>query len=552
MNDNLSPLTTELELDIRFGIGGNGTMFQVTGWSFPEEEFTWSLGVEALLELPNLEKDREYIVLLEGAPFLHPPRLVEQVVRFGVAGQELFSFKTRQAFRRSFRVPATRHQRNGVVLSLGFPAASSPAAGGSSDQRVLAIAWKRIRLFKVVTILPRPERKLPPHEKAYLDYAQTSRIRSSKTSNKPKTKGSQTTFELAKLHLSENHESPVLETTASEALQSGNTLVAAKAISAVFGLAGLELRHDSSLPDDISVVRCGVNAGGKWTFHFSKAWMSDAGRGPGASMVVWHWLATLPLFRAYAESGRVPGSLLLSLGDEAHSRGVAFCSNDPDVLLIPDPYFLRSSGYREIWEVFRTTQCSFSSRQRVALWRGSTTGYRGEGGLLALPRIRLCMKAREVDVSKFLDVGLTSFVQLAPEEVQRLQSMNLSRPFVSPKRFMEWMFHIDIDGNTCSWPGLFTKLLAGGVVLKVASGQGWRQWYYDRLEAHVNFMPVAHDLSDLVDKVKFLSYSTSHSEHLAEAGRNLALSMSYEFEIDSALAVLECAIVCEWAFKHDR
>jgi hypothetical protein len=65
-------------------------------------------------------------------------------------------------------------------------------------------------------------------------------------------------------------------------------------------------------------------------------------------------------------------------------------------------------------------------------------------------------------------------------------------------------YQIDIDGNSSSWPGLFQRLLSGDTVLKVTSNKGWRQWYYDDLLPWENFVPVASDLSDLVEIVDWL------------------------------------------------
>jgi hypothetical protein len=85
-----------------------------------------------------------------------------------------------------------------------------------------------------------------------------------------------------------------------------------------------------------------------------------------------------------------------------------------------------------------------------------------------------------------------------------------------------YKYQIDIDGNTNSWPGLFQKLLTGSPVLKVTSASGHRQWYYDRLRPWVNFVPVASDMSDLIEKVRWLQAHDDAARAIGDHGRTLA------------------------------
>ena len=146
----------------------------------------------------------------------------------------------------------------------------------------------------------------------------------------------------------------------------------------------------------------------------------------------------------------------------------------------------------------------------------------------------------------YVDAGLTGFVQLESySEELELNKLGLLREFVPPERFPEWRFHIDIDGNTNSWPGLFQKLLSGSLVIKVTSGKEWQQWYYDRLDAFSNFVPVRSDLDDLIQKVKYFSYDVEEAQRIAQRGTSLAWSMSYEAELERATATMESAILEE-------
>ena len=116
------------------------------------------------------------------------------------------------------------------------------------------------------------------------------------------------------------------------------------------------------------------------------------------------------------------------------------------------------------------------------------------------------------------------------------------RPYMPPIEFNRYKYQIDIDGNTNSWPGLFWKLLSGSPVLKVASPSGHRQWYYDRLRPWINFVPVAADMSDLVDKLRWLRQHDAAAHAIGERGQALALSMDYEGELQRAGRTITAAL----------
>lgn len=105
-------------------------------------------------------------------------------------------------------------------------------------------------------------------------------------------------------------------------------------------------------------------------------------------------------------------------------------------------------------------------------------------------------------------------------------------------RILDYRYQIDVDGNTNSWPGLFLKLLSGSPVLKFESEAGFKQWYYPRLKPWENFVPVASDGSDLVEKLEWLRANPAQAQAIGENGRALALSLTYEDALDSAVLTI--------------
>lgn len=259
-------------------------------------------------------------------------------------------------------------------------------------------------------------------------------------------------------------------------------------------------------------------------------------------LLQFHWL--VPLLADYMRGGgEERGCVNISLWDAGLAPGLAFCSNRPDCILVPDNLFVSTRGYEDLRRSYAQHPVAWAQRRPVAFWRGTTTGRPQDParGWKSLPRIQLCELAR--DHADLLDAGIAAIVQIDdPTAGEWLEREGLLREYASPQSFNRYRYQIDIDGNTNSWPGLFQKLLTGSPVLKVASADGYRQWYYDRLLPWENYVPVAADLSDLVDKIRWLRTNDHRALAIGERGRALALSLDYETELKRARPVLSAAL----------
>ncbi len=260
--------------------------------------------------------------------------------------------------------------------------------------------------------------------------------------------------------------------------------------------------------------------------------------------VTYRLLNLLPML---AECRDAPtGSVALNTDDYGLEPGLAFSDARPDRWLIPDPIFLSEDAYQATARHYLRHDIPWSERYRIAFWRGATTG--GEIDCERweeLDRVRLCRIAA-ANPSLF-DAGLCGLVQLSEADISAVEASGLVRSFVPETRFHEYRYQIDIDGNTNSWPGLFQKLLTGSPVLKVTSRHGHRQWYYDRLVPWENFVPVASDMSDLVEKVDWLIAHDAEAQRIGAAGRMLALSMTVPAELQHARATIYAALNADGA-----
>ena len=263
--------------------------------------------------------------------------------------------------------------------------------------------------------------------------------------------------------------------------------------------------------------------------------------------------AVMQLLTAYC-LGHPPeaAELYLNLADGGQIPGLAFCDNRPEYFLAPDPNFLLTEGYERMRRMVAKHSVVWEQRIPIAFWRGSTGGRVADPaiGWRSLPRIRLCMLGR--DHPDLMDAGLSATAQLhvyGIESEDEVRATGLMRAYVPDAEAMKFKYQIDIDGNVNSWPGLFQKLLTGNPVLKVASPYGYRQWYYDRLEPWRNFVPVASDMSDLVEKILWLRSHDDQARRIGEAGKQLADSLDYRGEILRAGGTIDDALR---HFRRDR
>jgi SAM-dependent methyltransferase len=263
------------------------------------------------------------------------------------------------------------------------------------------------------------------------------------------------------------------------------------------------------------------------------------------AILLFQWTFSLCSYYAKQRNQR-SGSVIINVGDIGAVPGLAFCDSRPDRFLIPDNVFISTKGYGPAREIYRTKHVPWSERKPVAFWRGTTTGIqRVPGDWRSLERIKLCELAIRDDLAALIDAGISGVVQFDdPAIVQEIERSGLIRGFVPWQDWNQYKYHVDIDGNTNSWSAFFYRLLSGSPVLKVESAHGWLQWFYDRLVPWQNFIPVSSDMSDLVDKIRWLTHNNAVAEKIGQRGWQLADEMTYEREIARAVPVISAA------FRH--
>ena len=235
-------------------------------------------------------------------------------------------------------------------------------------------------------------------------------------------------------------------------------------------------------------------------------------------------------------------SVELSDGSSTPSRRMLFSASFADALLIPDPEFFNSNGYARQRRQL-AAQRPWHEREAGLIWRGATTGdgrFPHEVETLAdpalLPRIRACALLRGTADAKIYRVVQSP----QPEgDERRLRDADLMGERIAEDAWLDRRFALDIDGNTSAWSNLFVRLIYGCCVLKVASPGNYRQWYYPRLQPWVHFVPVDSDLGNLTERLEWCRRRPDEAGAIAAAGQALALSMTFEAEMQRSVAALE-------------
>jgi hypothetical protein len=209
-----------------------------------------------------------------------------------------------------------------------------------------------------------------------------------------------------------------------------------------------------------------------------------------------------------------------------------------EIGLIPDIYYYLSWGFRRGW--IDGAVPPWASKTTMFTWRGITTGGHDHtvDNIATLPRVRLCEIGREL--GPLADLGITQIVQGRSEEdarqiEARLKSLGVWRDHMPQHRMGASKYLLEIDGNSSSW-GFFAKLLMGCCVLKVDSP--YEQWFYQDLKPWVHYIPIARDLSNLLETMEWCLLNEPACGDIASAGMAFAQARTFDREMKAAAATM--------------
>ncbi|WP_127114819.1 glycosyl transferase family 90 [Shimia sediminis] len=241
-----------------------------------------------------------------------------------------------------------------------------------------------------------------------------------------------------------------------------------------------------------------------------------------------------PALFARARAGDGVGRIVVNVsdGDYFSNAGFMYCTNWEPITTLPDWYFFRSHGFRDMREKVTDLSVPWDQRTEDIVWRGGVTG---NGYFTVFPHLMTHPKTiQRLHLAERAKGTELDFAFRHPQDDHRyaaLQQAGLIRDRIPATDWFGKKFAVDIDGFSCTWDNFFHRLLMGCCVLKVGSAFGYRQWYYGDLRPFEHYVPIRADLSDLEEKLAWVRAHDSEARAIAEAGQQLALAMTFEREM---------------------
>jgi hypothetical protein len=113
-----------------------------------------------------------------------------------------------------------------------------------------------------------------------------------------------------------------------------------------------------------------------------------------------------------------------------------------------------------------------------------------------------------------------------------------------PEQVRRWSWLIDVEGS--GYSNRLKILLHSGRPVFIQE-RPWHEWYWGELRPMQNFIPVARDLSDLIEKLEWARANPAEAEQIGRAGQALALA-----RLTREAAVLQLAQTLERIVEGDR
>ena len=203
------------------------------------------------------------------------------------------------------------------------------------------------------------------------------------------------------------------------------------------------------------------------------------------------------------------------------------------IVLIPDLFSLSKSWYEIAPEVLSLNdRIPWQQKKGVAFWRGAFTDKGTPNGEYPLfeqtPRLEICRLSLEQP--NLINAGLTGIEPLADPAVY--ERLGLMKNMASREEHLHYKYLPVLDGHMCTYPGYQWRLLSDSVCFKQESDQV--QWFYSALKPYEHYIPIANDMSDLAERVR---WAEEHDELVQQimanardfASRHLKIEDDYRY-----------------------
>jgi len=212
--------------------------------------------------------------------------------------------------------------------------------------------------------------------------------------------------------------------------------------------------------------------------------------------------------------------------------------------MVPNFHFIQTRGFRDVLINIQSTRVPFELRKAKVFWAGSTTGEPCVGKhkncrnvCEELDRVKLVRSAAH---APWLNVSLTSALQLCSGEQELLKNISLLSQRISEEEWTKYRGSLDIDGNVDAW-GLYWRLKSGSVVFRVSSQ--YTNFMSARLVSGVHFVEISRSLDNIFNVTAMVkSHHTSPEYHvlltISKNAEDLVSKITYEHVVAEFAGVL--------------
>ncbi|KAJ3575469.1 hypothetical protein NP233_g1084 [Leucocoprinus birnbaumii] len=198
---------------------------------------------------------------------------------------------------------------------------------------------------------------------------------------------------------------------------------------------------------------------------------------------------------------------------------------------VEDPEFNDKSDERLLWRgsntgIFHATHTRWQNAHRDFLVRYANE-YEGTVDVL-MPnvkeneRVGAPRKLKKSSINSALfDIAFTKEPINCSERVcPKLLELYPWRPFMGQAQAGEYRYVLDVDGN--GWSGRFKRLITSNAL--IFKSTIYPEWFTDRVQSWVHFVPVQVDLSDLYDALMFFRGDGNGEGSHEDLGRKIAMA----------------------------
>ncbi|KAJ7459740.1 glycosyl transferase family 90-domain-containing protein [Mycena latifolia] len=209
-------------------------------------------------------------------------------------------------------------------------------------------------------------------------------------------------------------------------------------------------------------------------------------------------------------------------------------------ILFPGQYF-----YDESWwsgSFSHPNDVNWNDKKPIMYWRGMSNGGHIIGdNYHKFPRFRLVDIAR--NHSDLIDAKMTRFAEShCTDDCDRdhiIAEYDITGPQSAKEDIYQYKYLLDVDGNTFS--GRYLGLLKSGSL--VFKSTVFDEYFNDWLRPYEHYVPVAPDLSDLVEKIHWAMEHEEEARLIQETGKLFTERIMTDSQNDCYFS----AVLLEWA-----